>query len=371
MALIIALICFAVFYKLQGYLYNKYWDKNLRVDLEFQSLECVEGDKNLLKEVITNAKHLPLPILHVKFRTSKSLIFDNEENSAVSDYYYRNDIFAIKGQQIVTRQLTFTCSKRGCYIMNDASLVSTDLFQNSLLYIRTENDRILYVYPKRLDMSGFETPYESITGQYLSKARLLEDPFEFRGIREYQPFDNMRSINWKSSARNNQLLVNTYNTTASKEVKILLNIEKQYLITDDEIIEGAIRIANTLIYRFLHDHIPLSIETNASDQFTNARISVGTGSGSGHITAICRSLARINLCNKPSDFLELLESVFSTDHGNSTYYIIISNNREQDLIGFYAQLKAKKVPCCFIIPDLKSAKHEDLGQVDIFEWEVS
>jgi len=370
MALTFALLCFAAVYLLQDHIYSKYWDKNLTVDLEFQSLECVEGDKNLLKEVITNAKHLPLPILHVKFSTSKSFIFDNEDNSAVTDYYYRNDIFSIKGQQIVTRLLTFTCSKRGCYIMKDASLVSTNLFLNSLLYTNTENNSILYVYPSKLTMAGFEISYEAIIGQYLSKTRLLEDPFEFRGIRNYQPYDNMRSINWKSSARNNQLLVNTYYTTTSREVKILLNIEKHTLITDDEIIESSIRIANTLADRFINDHVPLSIETNACDLFTNTRVSVGAGSGSRHSTAICRSLARIDLTKKPTDFLQLLESVFSAYQGNNTYYILISNNREQDLMGYYNQIKMRKIPSCFIIPDRKSTKHDVFNQDDIFEWEV-
>ena len=42
--------------------------------------------------VIENNKPLPLPILNVKFATSRSFIFAEEENANVSDRYYRNDI---------------------------------------------------------------------------------------------------------------------------------------------------------------------------------------------------------------------------------------------------------------------------------------
>lgn len=370
MTLIIALICFAVINLLQNYLYQKYWNKNLSVDLKFQALDCVEGGKNLLEEVITNAKRLPLPILHVKFRTSRTFIFDNEENSTVSDYYYRNDIFAISGQQIVTRYLPFTCSKRGCYTINDTSLISTDLFLINKLYCTISNESLLYVYPRKVAMTNFEIPYKSITGQYITNSRLIDDPFEFRSIRKYQPYDNMRSINWKSSARNNELLVNTFYTTASREIKVLINLEKHTLITNDDILEAVIRIASTLISRFINDNIPLSIETNGIDLFTNSRISMGAGSSSGHITAIDRSLARIDLSKNSSDFIDLLEIIFAESHGNNTYYIIISNNREPDLLKFYNLQKSRQIPVYFIVPYLALTEQVDMPSEDVFLWEV-
>lgn len=371
MALIIALICFVVVNQLQIFLYQRYWNKNLGIELRFQSHNCVEGDKNLLEEVITNNKHLPLPILHVMFRTSRTLIFDDEDSSAISDNYYRNDIFSIKGMQIVTRHLAFTCSKRGCYTINGTSLISADLFMIKKFYMAKSNDSILHVYPKKIAMTNFEVPYKSITGQYISNTRLMDDPFEFRSIRKYQPYDNMRSINWKSSAKNNELLVNTFYTTASREVKLLLNLEKHTMITDDDIMEIVIRIASTLTSRFINDNIPLSIETNGYDLFTNSRISNGPGSSYGHIEAIDRSLARLDLTQNFYDFMDLLEYVFADAQSNNTYYIMISNNRKPDLLGFYNQLKSRQIPIFFIIPTIEFTEHIDIPSEDIFLWEVS
>jgi hypothetical protein len=255
-------------------------------------------------------------------------------------------------------------------MINDASLISTDLFFESILHLRTPNDNILYVYPRELDMSDFEITYESIIGEFITKSRLLEDPYEFRGIRNYQPYDSMRSINWKSSARNHTLLVNTYFTTSSKVVKLLLNIEKHALLTEDETIEYAIRITSTLAGRFLSDHIPLSVETNALDLFTNARISIGAGSGNGHSIAVRRSLSRIDLTKKPTDFSSLLEGIFSSDQGGNTCYIIISNNRKPDIMKLYSGLKANRIPCSFIIPDKKLSEPVTLTLDDMFWWEV-
>ncbi|MDF2539413.1 MAG: hypothetical protein K0S76_2434 [Herbinix sp.] len=371
MTIIVAFLCIGAVYLLQSFIYSIYWDKNLKVELQFQTYDLVEGEKNLLKEVITNAKRIPLPILHVKFRTSRTFLFDQEENSAVSDYYYRDDVFAIGGKQIVTRHLAFLCSKRGCYIINDACMIASDLLLNKIMYSPIPTDTLFYVYPKKLDMSEFEIPYQSITGQYLSKVKLLEDPFEFRGIRKYEPYDSIKSINWKSSARNNTLLVNTFYPTSSKEIRMILNLDKQTLATDDEVIETAIRIASTLAGRLLSDHLPLSLETNAFDLYTNTRISIGTGSGNRHITAIDRCLARIDLTKKPSDFKKLLVNILSDHQTDHIYYFIISNYRKPDLLTIYSHLKENRVPCCLIIPESKTAEPVELSQDDMYAWEVS
>lgn len=370
MELLFALLCFLIVGVLQGQIYKRYWDKNLSVELKFQTLECVEGEKNLLKEVITNAKKLPLPILHVKFRTSRTFLFDNEENSAVSDYYYRDDIFTVQGQQIVTRQLSFVCSKRGCYMINDISLVSNDLLFSRILVNTHPTDTLLYVFPAKLDLSDLAIPYESITGDFITKHHLLEDPFEFRGIRDYQPYDSMRSINWKSSAKYNSLLVNTYHSTSSRQIKIYLNLEKHALIVKDDILEYAIRIASTLAHQFISDQVPISLETNGCDLFTKNRIYIGAGSGNAHSNAIDRNLARIDVTQKPTDFLALLKEIMTPEEDNNTYYVIISNNRKPELMRFYSDMKEREIPGCFIIPEQKTEIAEQITLEDIYYWEV-
>lgn len=364
-----ALLCFFIVAILQRQIYKIYWDKNLTVELKFQTLECTEGEKNLLKEAITNAKKLPLPILHVKFRTSRTFLFDNEDNSAISDYYYRDDIFAVQGQQIVTRQLSFVCSKRGCYMVNNISLVSNDLLFSRILVNSHPTDTLLYVFPSKLSLSDFAIPYEAISGEFITRRHLLEDPFEFRGIRDYQPYDSMRSINWKGSARYDKLLVNTYHSTSSRQIKLYLNLEKHALIVKDDILEHAIRIASTLAHQFISDQVPISLETNGRDLFTKNRIYIGAGSGNAHTNAIDRNLARIDITQKPIDFLALLKEIMTQEKDN-TYYVIISNNRKPELMSFFHDMKEGELPCCFIIPEQKNDIEEQITMEDIYYWEV-
>ena len=81
MKILIAFVIVYVIYSLQLYLYRKYWKTGLDVDLQFSGDIVLLGEKVELIEVIRNKKPLALPILNVKFATSRSFTFDEEDNA--------------------------------------------------------------------------------------------------------------------------------------------------------------------------------------------------------------------------------------------------------------------------------------------------
>ena len=66
----------------------------------------------------------------------------------------------------------------------------------------------MYVYPRQVDTARIQMICRAVSGMVLSRNRLYEDPFEFSGIRDYRKEDPMNRINWKSSARMGDLMVN-------------------------------------------------------------------------------------------------------------------------------------------------------------------
>lgn len=350
MLLVVILLSALGFTWLQAYLFRHYWNKDLTVTLSIQNETCVAGEKNVLTEVITNGKWLPIPMLHVKFNTPRSFHFENEENSSVTDYYYRDDVFAIMGHESVTRHLNFTCESRGCFALQDTSLTSTDLFMNLTLTDRRFNPVVIHVYPKKINVEFFEIPFRTITGNIVTKQHLVEDPFEFRGIREYQPYDNMHSINWKSSARNNQLQVNTFFMTASQEVRILLNIDTHTYSKDRKLIEAIISLASSLAEKFIAAGIPVSLDCNAYDMFTREPLKRGAGSGNSHMVSIDTALARMDAYGEHPDFPNLLKEVYETVN-EKTYYLIISNSRHLDILEYYDKFRQTAPNSYFIVPE--------------------
>ncbi|MDO4295386.1 MAG: DUF58 domain-containing protein [bacterium] len=322
-------------YVLQELLYRRFWAKGLTAEIGFQEEAAVEGDCAYLKETVTNAKPLPLSVLHVKFQMDRSLRFVTEENMAVTDLTYRNDMFSVLPWQKITRTLHFTCQKRGYYSCSSVDLVAYDLFLTQILTTSQPTQTRLYVYPAPVDRKKLSLPFYHMLGTVLSRQRLNEDPFAFRGIREYQSFDSMREVNWKASAKSGTLLVNVYESTASQKVVILLNLEAERFWTDGERQEESIRIAASMMLEWMERGIEVALVSNGWDSLTKEAMWIPAGTGEEHKRTVLEHLSRLcyegNLCA----FEQLLgEQKREAESGNVLYLLISSNQREEMLAAF-------------------------------------
>ena len=116
------LLLLAALYVLQVVLYDRLWGKGLEVKTSFQEEYATEDDTAALTEVVVNDKFLPLPVVEIDFHMGKGLRFTDEANTAVSDYTYRRDVFALGPRQKITRTLEFRCARRGYYRIDQAGL---------------------------------------------------------------------------------------------------------------------------------------------------------------------------------------------------------------------------------------------------------
>lgn len=368
MILIIAFIAAICCKFLQSYIYKKYWNRALTVTMNIKKNQCFAGEDNVLEEVISNNKLLPLPFLHVKFNTPKSFLFENEDNSSVTDYYYRDDVFAILSHQCVKRQLKFNCSQRGCFHIHDTNITSSDLFLQNIYTDKIANNIIIYVFPKKIDVSFFEIPFNTITGNIITQKNYIDDPFEFKGIREYQPYDSIRNINWKSSAKTNALQVNTFFTTASQSVRVLLNLDTEIYSRDDKLIESIISLGSSLCEKFIPMNIPVGIDTNGIDTYTKEQLRKEIGSGPLHMNSIDSVLARIDTKAPLGNFSSLLQTHLENMDKNC-YYIIITNNVHENIISLYKEFNNIGISSFLIIPELKHISvNTDLP--NMIKWDV-
>ena len=182
---------------------------------------------------------------------SRNLSFGQEENTSVSDQSYKRDIFSVAGRQRIIRQVPFEAVKRGYYEIRKVDLVTRGILLSGEMYHTIPCGTYLYVYPKKMAGERGELLFRRISGVYESRKKLLEDPFLFRGIREYTPEDPMNRINWKASARSGSLMVNQHNSAVSGNVCILLDVEDETVWKYEEIHEEGIRLAAAVAESFL------------------------------------------------------------------------------------------------------------------------
>lgn len=326
--ILIGVIILAAFL-LQRRFYVKYWQDDLDVNVKFLNAEVPETQRGTLQIVVENRKKLPLSALVVKFQTDKHLEFEKNKGSISTDQFYHNDVFQIGSGERITRTLHFVGTKRGYYRINNVDLTSFDLLMSCELHSSFQPSESIYVLPKPYESRSFQLMLQQLNGEMLTKRNLYEDPFELRGIREYQPFDSMRSINWKATARTGKFMVNQKNYTSPKSVRIFLNLEDRHLIKKKDELEECIRISAGLAKYLLEQGIKVSFYCNGPDVLTGEPTLKSGGKGPNQISSILRSLSRVDLEKDALNFDKLFRRRILTDQENSyTCFVSTSQSKE-------------------------------------------
>lgn len=368
MQLIIALIIATIIYIVQQRLYSRFWNKNLDVSIDFMDefIEC--GERSMLTEVINNAKFLPLPVFHVKFSTTRSFRFDDMENASVTDSYHRNDVFSVMGNQKITRRLGFTASKRGIYNINSFNIIARDFFMTRNFAASIKSNAQIYVFPAKIKHYEFDVICNTLMGDIENKKSLVEDPYTFRGIREYDTSDSISKINWKATARREELMVNLYNHSSEQRVKILLNLETDIMVKIEHMQEICIELASSLSNYFLSKKIPVMLESNGLDLVTKSRGHVSYGASRNHQISIDKYLARIGENAGLDDFFEILNSEISEMQKDTTY-IVISSYCKDDLMEKLDYMKQQGMDVYMIVPFYDIKVPENI-RAYTYGWEV-
>lgn len=334
----------------QKTLYQKVWHKNLRVRLSFQEEGIWEGQESTLSEIIENQKKLPLTMLKVKFQTDRHLLFADTKGSRTTDKFYRNDIFQIGALEKVTRVLRFTAGRRGYYTIAEADLVASDLFLTAQ-YTATADigHSSLYVYPKPFSHPEFRQSLKQLSGQVLAKRHLQEDPFEYRGIREYQPQDDLKSINWKATARTGEFKVNQKNYTAEKSVRIFINLEDTGILKKEDCVEASLQIATALLLLFLEQGMQVAVYCNGVDVLHNEPCILEAGGGIRQREAVLRAFALIDTSKPVRSFTELFSSRLSESSG-ALMTCIVSPNAYDDFASLILQYHTRHPDMKWFLP---------------------
>lgn len=338
MAILFTLLGVYLLFRLQLAFYCRKWADGLDTDIRFTDAAVNEGDISSLTETVINRKALPLATLQIKFHVNRKLRFVNKENTVVTDNSYSNDIFSIMAFEKIERRIPLACTGRGYYHIHSMDVISYDLFFKKKSVLTRPLATSMYVYPKPVDPKLLDVPFQKMMGTILTKRYAFEDPFEFRGIRQYQTYDSMKDINWKASARTGDWKVNVHNYTSSQQVTILLNLANDSNWRYDRLFEDSIRIASSYADRLIAAGIPTRLVTNGIDSMTSQELILPYGAGKQHALAVKEGLSRIDSEKEAADFLPFLKEVSADSDVSSTLYILISKIQNEELLSDFGSL---------------------------------
>lgn len=354
----------------------------LDVKLYFSATRATEGAQLVLTTVLTNGKWLPLPWVAVKLMVSKHLIFADMENSQITDNYYRNNLYNILMRQRITRRLSFICSKRGYYSIPTVDLTAWDILMETKNAAMINCGAQLTVYPSTLPIDEVDDICVEIYGQLRARNIIHPDPFSFRGIREYSSHDPLKAINFKASAKAQELMVNLWEYVNARQVILLYNLQRYSVWHNEVLDEYTIKLVASLAERLTQENVPVRFITNGhsvstkpeskpksneqslanrimgikqeyppvktSDQEDYTEISEGVGNL--QLERILENLALLDVERTDIAPFHMILTKIAQIYKTEPEYWIISTYHGSELEAVYKDLRAKGTRTVWILP---------------------
>lgn len=185
------------------------------------------GEATALEVELENRKFLPLPWFEWRLALGEHLgvVGERLAASAVPGLHYLVRRGAAGWYAVERWRVVLEAARRGYHPIGPASLRSADLIGAWPRRIEDDQRDQLIVYPRvyRLEELGLdaERPFGDLRGG----ERIFEDPLRISGLREYRPGDPLRRIDWKATARAQELRSRVYEPSATRQLYLLLNID--------------------------------------------------------------------------------------------------------------------------------------------------
>ena len=171
------------------------------------------SDLNVLKVDIVSQYPFPISI---------SVIDELPVQFQKRDFEYRSTLFRNVRQDF---EYTVRPVERGEYVFGNLNIYVSTPIQIVKRRFIFQKDQMVPVYPSIMQMQHYDFLAISnrLTELGLKKIRRIGHTQEFEQIKEYIKGDDIRTINWKATAKNNQLMVNQYQDEKSQPIYSIID----------------------------------------------------------------------------------------------------------------------------------------------------
>ena len=171
------------------------------------------GDENPLSIYLEN---------HYDFPVQIQIIDEIPFQFQKRDLMFRTALQAAETQIL---EYTLRPTKRGEYSFGAVNVYVKSPIRLLKRRYQFSQDKMVVVYPSFLQMRAYELMAISnrLTELGVKKIRKIGQSQEFEQIRQYVQGDDIRNINWKATARRNDLMINAFQEEKSQNVYCLID----------------------------------------------------------------------------------------------------------------------------------------------------
>ena len=238
----------------------------------------------------------------------------------------RDYIFNKKIDKKETNTIVYSLkpTERGTYLFGHINVYASTPLQLATKKYILGDEKELKCYPSFLRLQEFDLKAVSNkTMQYGNrKIRRIGNSLEFEQIKEYVSGDDIRTLNWKATAKQNQLMVNQYVEEKSQSVYAIIDKGRAMQLVFNELtlldyaVNATLAISNIILKK--HDRAGmLSFSTKLEDWVVAER-------RNSQMTLISEALYNIKTDFSESDFSSLY-SVIKRKITHRSLLILFSN----------------------------------------------
>ncbi|MGY5351817.1 DUF58 domain-containing protein [Wenyingzhuangia sp. IMCC45533] len=190
----------------------------------YRTKNGIEADR-LLPEKFSNSDENTVTI-HLKNNYALNIYLKVIEE--LPEQFQKRDFCISKNLQSLekkTIQYNLTPLQRGEYYFGYTHVFARTNFNLVTRRFKLSKETMVKTYPSFLKLKQFDLKtINSLTTSYGNKKiRRIGNSFEFEQIKEYVQGDNIRDINWKATAKKNQLMVNQFIDEKSQHIYMLID----------------------------------------------------------------------------------------------------------------------------------------------------
>ncbi|MGC9334628.1 MAG: DUF58 domain-containing protein [Anaerolineae bacterium] len=241
-----------------------------------------------------------------------------------------------------------TGRRRGYYPLGPLVGFGGDLLGTATYESHQAGDDFVIVYPKIIALNELGFPSQSPFGNLPHRERLFEDPSRIRGVRDYQPGDSLRRMDWKTSARVGSLQVRRFEPAIALETGIFLNLDLEDYPLDRryEAPELGIIVAASVAVHLVEKRQAVSLVTNGQDPLSalaGAIPTVPLRKGREHLMHVLDLLARIEVARREEDTVPFQQVLSQRSLGLSwgSTVLVVTPTEEEGLLDTLLSLRRR------------------------------
>lgn len=192
--------------------------------LLYANSKGVVAERNLPRK-LSNSDMNPISIIYrsyYPFKTYISLIDELPQQFQKRDFEHRTNLLKDQKKEF---EYMVRPVERGEYVFGNLNVYASTPLKIIKRRFVFQKDQMVPVYPSIIQMQQYDflAISNKLTQFGLKKIRRIGHTQEFEQIKEYVAGDDIRTVNWKATAKQNQLMVNQYQDEKSQPIYSIID----------------------------------------------------------------------------------------------------------------------------------------------------